>query len=812
MNRFTASACNALTNALTYASDMGHTYIGSEHILLGLLSQTNTAASKFLTMAGVTFEKSKDMIVKSAGKGVKIDLCASDMTPKTKSIIENSYRLATLYKSRLAATEHLLLSLVREEDCVGAKIIVAQGCFLESLNAELTSYCSGSISPVVGSEKGKVKTQGLKSGAFGKNLTELALKGRLDPVIGRDKETRRIIQILSRRSKNNPVLIGEPGVGKTAVVEGLAIKIAEEAVPENLIGKQIYALDLASLIAGAKYRGEFEERLKQVIEEVTSFANIILFIDEIHNLIGAGAAEGAIDGANILKPLLARGELQIIGATTVGEYKKIEKDSALERRFQSLLVEEPSVSETMVILGGLRDRYEAHHRLKITDGAIKAASELSARYINGRFLPDKAIDLIDEAAAKVRINRQTYPEYIIRHEAELQRTSAELEEAIKLEDFSNAARLRQEYENIKDKTEAEKQEWKTCLDTRPPEINERDIAKVVTEWTGIPVSSLEDDEKNRLKTLEEELCNNISGQKKAMHILAGAIRRGRLGLRDARRPMASFIFAGPSGVGKTESAKALSRLLYCDKNALITLDMSEYMEKHSVSALIGSPPGYVGYDEGGRLTEKVRKRPHCIVLFDEIEKAHPDICSLLLQILDEGRLTDSSSRTVDFTNTIIIMTTNIGENSLERKERITGFSQIESSPDSNNSEYALSELRKHFKNELINRVDEVIIFDPLSKEAIFEISERQLEKLCKELANFGLRAECSKECMSAVCELGYGEKQGARTVEHFINSKIKRKISDELLSEKIREGDIILIDYDKDTKDFVITGNRPSPQ
>lgn len=802
MNRFTASACNVLTNAMTYAEDMGHTYIGSEHILLGLLSEANTAASKFLTMAGVTFEKSRDMIVKSTGKGVSSSLTPSDMTPKTKSIIENSYRLAMLYKSRLAATEHILLSIVREEDSVAAKMIAAQGCFLENLNSELTSYCQGSLTPTA-AEKPKTKTKGLKSGAFGKNLTELALKGRIDPVIGRENETRRIIQILSRRSKNNPVLIGEPGVGKTAVVEGLATRIAEETVPENLIGKQIYALDLASLIAGAKYRGEFEERLKQVIDEVTSDSNIILFIDEIHNLIGAGAAEGAIDGANILKPMLARGELQIIGATTVNEYRRIEKDSALERRFQSLLVEEPSVSETVIILNGLRDKYEAHHKLRITDGAVRAAASLSSRYINDRFLPDKAIDLIDEAAAKVRISRLTYPDHIIKKENSLQRVSAELEGAIKLEDFSRAALLREEYEVISAEIKKEKEDWKRGLEGSPLQVDESDIAKVVTEWTGIPVSRMEGDEKERLKSLEDDLCRKIAGQNGAMHALAGAVRRGRLGLRDPGHPIASFILAGPSGVGKTESAKELSRLIYCDRNSLITLDMSEYMEKHSVSSLIGSPPGYIGYDEGGRLTEKVRKRPHSIVLFDEIEKAHPDVCSLLLQILDEGRLTDSSGRKVDFTNTIIIMTTNIGENSLVRNEQITGFSQTESKRGAGDAKVK-EELRKHFRSELINRVDEVIVFEPLSKEAILEISKKQLEKLCAELKSYGIDARFSQSAVDAVCALGYGEKQGARTVEHFINSNIKRKISDALLSEGISEGDHILIDYDGDKGDFVI--------
>ena len=807
MNRFTTSACNALTNALTYAKEMGHTYIGSEHILLGLLSQADTAANKFLTMSGVNFEKSRDMILKSTGKGVKTDISPSDMTPKTKSIIENSYKLAGLYKSRLAATEHILLSLIKEEECVGAKIIAAQGCFLESLNAQLTSYCSGYISPATEAQAQKAKTRGLGSGAFGKNLTELAAKGRIDPVIGRDEETGRIIQILSRRSKNNPVLIGEPGVGKTAVVEGLALKIAEERVPENLIGKQIYALDLAALIAGAKYRGEFEERLKQVIDEVTGDANIILFIDEIHNLIGAGAAEGAIDGANILKPMLARGEIQIIGATTVNEYRKIEKDAALERRFQSLLVEEPSVGETVAILEGLKDRYEAHHRLKFTENAIKAAAKLSARYINDRFLPDKAIDLIDEAAAKVRISRLTYPDYIISHESSLQRVSAELEDSIKLEDFSRAARLRGKYEQINNEIKGEKEEWKSSLERSPLEVTETDIAQIVTEWTGIPVSRIEGDEKNRLRNLETELCSRIFGQKAAMHILAGAVRRGRLGLRDPERPVASFIFAGPSGVGKTESAKELSKLIYCDKNALICLDMSEYMEKHSVSSLIGSPPGYIGYDEGGRLTEKVRKRPHSIVLFDEIEKAHPDVCSLLLQILDEGRLTDSSGRRVDFTNTIIIMTTNIGQNFIGEREKITGFSQTESTTNTQSAKIG-DELRKHFKSELINRVDEIIVFEPLSSDAAREISKRELEKLCFELRDFGIEAEVSKAAIDAVCALGYGKKQGARTVEHFINSSIKKKISDELLAESIREGDKILVDYDQGAADFVIINKK----
>ncbi|MDD6800065.1 MAG: ATP-dependent Clp protease ATP-binding subunit, partial [Firmicutes bacterium] len=652
MNKFTSSAQNALTNALYTAREMGHTYIGSEHLLLGLLSESGCVAAKILAARGITYDSTRELVAKTAGVGEPTNVGPNDMTPRTKRIIEVSAYEAMRLNQSYIGTEHILLALINENDCVGVKLITSQNVSVKDVYADISAFFNGMTEDISAGRtqfaEPSVQTQ--KTGAakagtalssaptlkqYGRDLTALAKEGKLDPIIGRDNETERIIQILSRRTKNNPCLIGEPGVGKTAVIEGLAQRIADGNVPETLTGKSVVTLDLSGMIAGAKYRGEFEERLKSVMNEVQKNPNIILFIDEFHTLIGAGAAEGAVDAANILKPALSRGEIQIIGATTISEYRKhIEKDAALERRFQSVMVGEPTPEETKQILLGLRDKYEAHHKVRITDEAIDAAIKLSRRFINDRYLPDKAIDLIDEAASKVRIKSCTTPPDLKALEEKVKKAASEKEEAIRSQDFERAAQLRDEEKNAKDSFEKAKNDWASRHTEEKLSIGASDIADIVTSWTGIPVKKLAEEESERLLHLDEILKKRIIGQDEAVSAVARCIRRGRIGLKDPKRPMGSFIFLGPTGVGKTELCRALADTLFGDENAMIRLDMSEYMEKHSVSKLIGSPPGYVGYDEGGQLTEKIRRRPYSVVLFDEIEKAHPDVFNILLQVLE----------------------------------------------------------------------------------------------------------------------------------------------------------------------------------
>ncbi|MBQ4116154.1 MAG: ATP-dependent Clp protease ATP-binding subunit [Clostridia bacterium] len=809
-SRFTQSAQNALNSALDFAREFGHTYIGSEHILLGLLAETDGVASKLLTARGAALDSIKDTVKEISGEGKQTNVTAADMTPRTKKIIETSAYQAMRLGQNYIGTEHLLLGLIAESDCVGVRILASKNVNVNELATDLVNYIKGvddgSFDDVQSSSsknagdirKGGGKTQ-LKDAPtlkqYGRDLTALAREGKLDPIIGRDTETQRVIQILSRRTKNNPCLIGEPGVGKTAVAEGLAQKIVEGNVPETLAGKILVTLDISGMIAGAKYRGEFEERLKNVMAEVAKNPNIILFIDEIHTIIGAGAAEGAVDAANILKPALARGEMQVIGATTIEEYRKhIEKDAALERRFQSVMVGEPSKEEAILILKGLRDKYESHHKVKITDEAIEAAVNLSTRYINDRFLPDKAIDLIDEAASKIRINNFTKPDGIKDIEEELKNIDSELEEAIKAQDFEKAAVIRDKRKGVTEKYEEEKKLWKEKAGGENLAVSYEDIADIVTLWTGIPVKKLAEEESEKLLKLEDILKERIIGQNDAVSAVARAIKRGRMGLKDPKRPMGSFLFLGPTGVGKTELTKALADLLFGDPNAMIRIDMSEYMEKHSVSKLIGSPPGYVGYDEGGQLTEKIRRKPYSVVLFDEIEKAHPDVFNMLLQVLEDGILTDSQGRRVDFKNTVIIMTSNVGASALETK-RSMGFASADNTEKEKEDVKTLlmSHLKQTFRPEFINRIDEIIIFNKLTQPDIERISNIMLAEVGRRIEALGVAITFDESVTKLVSKEGFDPSFGARPLRRTIQRLIEDSFSTEMLEGKIQKGDSVTV-------------------
>ena len=730
------------------------------------------------------------------------------MTPRTKRIIQNSAYLSMRSGSELIGTEHLLLSLLAETDCVAVKVLTKCGVSAHSLYKQILSYLgedddastesslggfnSSKTDKTVKNTKSKTLKDCPTLSQYGRDLTEMAKSGKLDPIIGRDEEMQRVIQILSRRTKNNPCLIGEPGVGKTAVVEGLAQRIIEGNVPETLADKTIVTLDLSGMIAGAKYRGEFEERLKGVMGEIQKHPEIILFIDEIHILVGAGAAEGAVDAANILKPALSRGEMQLIGATTISEYRKnIEKDAALERRFQSVIVGEPSQEEAITILMGLRDKYEAHHKLKITDDAITAAVKLSVRYINDRYLPDKAIDLIDEAASKKRIAALTPTTELSDLEDECKRVSAEKESAIKSQDFERAASLRDREKELKEEYESKKNEWKESHKEDKLEIGESEIADIVSQWTHIPVSRLEEEESERLLKLDSILHERVIGQDEAVEAVARAIRRGRVGLSDPRRPMGSFIFLGPTGVGKTELSKALAEVLFGDEGAMIRIDMSEYMEKHSVSKLIGSPPGYVGFDEGGQLTEKIRRKPYSVVLFDEIEKAHPDVFNILLQILEDGILTDSQGRKVDFKNTIIIMTSNIGASRLTEKRSSLGFTAEAEKDDEDKKELVKSALKDVFRPEFLNRIDEIIVFSKLGEKEIEKIARIMLSDIAKRIRKLGVNIEFDEELIAKLSKDGTDPVYGARPLRRELQRRIEDSFAEAMLRGEIKNGDSI---------------------
>ena len=802
-NRFSSKAQNALNHALLAARELGHTYVGSEHLLIGLISEESGVAAGILSEKGATKNKIVDIIIKNMGTGSPTSINASDLTPRTKQIIEMSAYESSRYGHGYIGTEHLLLSLLNESGCVAIKILESLGIEVSDLKKRIISYLEGvdsntaSNQPSAQSTQAAAKSSNIKDcptlSSYGRDLTELAKSGKIDPIIGRENETERVIQILARRTKNNPCLIGEPGVGKTAVVEGLAQRIADGNVPEMLLEKHIVTLDISSMIAGAKYRGEFEERLKNVMNEVSKKPNIILFIDEIHTLVGAGAAEGAMDAANILKPALSRGEMQLIGATTINEYRQnIEKDAALERRFQSVMVGEPTSEEAILILLGLRDKYEAHHKLKISDEAITAAVTLSKRYINDRYLPDKAIDLVDEAASRLRISSFTSPPDIKEIETKIEGIARSKEEAIKAQKFEEAASLRDEEKVLKEKLENEKTQWQKSREGSDLTVTKDDIADIVTSWTGVPVKQLESEESQKLLNLDKILKERIIGQDKAVDSVAKAIRRGRMGLKDPKRPLGSFIFLGPTGVGKTELTKALAGVMFGDENSMIRIDMSEYMEKHSVSKLIGSPPGYVGYDEGGQLTEKIRRKPYSVVLFDEIEKAHPDVFNIMLQILDDGILTDSQGRKVDFKNTVIIMTSNVGAGALTEKAKSLGFTT--SSADNEQAKIednVMQALKNTFRPEFLNRLDEIIVFNRLGDEEIKKIATLLLDELKKRISDIGVNITFDNSLVEFIAKKGFDPVYGARPLRRAITSLVEDSFSEAMLEGKIKSGDNI---------------------
>ncbi len=784
---FTEKANMALNKAVTVAEDLGHTYIGSEHILLGLLESTDSVAGKLLVGKGVTYRKIYEMIKQGVGAGLPTELAPTDFTPRSKHIVEGAIMLSNAMKQSLAGTEHILFSMCREGNGYACDLLNRAGASPQSILKELGN--------IVGNNKQAKQTNPQKDdkstlSKFSRDLTALAKENKIDPVIGRENEIQRVIQILCRRTKNNPCLIGEPGVGKTAIAEGLALKIAKGQVPEILNDKRILSLDLTGMVAGTKYRGDFEERIKKIIDEVRDAKDIILFIDEVHTLMGAGSAEGAVDAANILKPSLARGELQVIGATTIDEYRKnIEKDAALERRFQPVIVGEPSAEDTVEILKGIRDKYEAHHKVKITDEAINSAVNLSVRYIGDRFLPDKAIDLIDEASSKVRLTTFTAPPEIKEMESRLQQIEAEKEMAVGRQDFESAAKLRDEEKELVQKYNTEKAKWQADGSNRDLQVTETEIAEIVSGWTGIPITQMTEEESARLLKLEEELHKRIVGQETAVKAVARAIRRGRAGLKDPKRPIGTFIFCGPTGVGKTELTKALANAMFGDENAMVRLDMSEFMEKHTVSKLIGSPPGYVGFDEGGQLTEKIRRKPYSVVLFDEIEKAHPDVFNMLLQILDDGILTDSQGRRVDFKNCVIIMTSNVGARLITEEKASFGFvANSDNSSSERIKESVLGELKNTFRPEFLNRVDDIIVFNRLTEDEIRQIAKNLLKNLENRMKTLEITMTFDDSVVDFVSKAGFDKIYGARPLKRAIQTNVEDMLSEKILEKSIEKG------------------------
>ena len=798
IDRFTAKARESINLAVQAAEELGHSYVGTEHLLIGLLEEGGGVAARVLSENGVKKEKVISLVSQLISPDQTVRMEESGYTPSARRVLENSYKEAVRFKARLIGTEHLLISIIRDNDCVASRLLNTIGISIQKLYIDVLA-AMGEDAPANKEELLKgARTKGSTPtlDSYSRDLTELARAGKLDPVIGRETEIKRLIQILSRRTKNNPCLIGEPGVGKTAVVEGLAQMIIEGNVPETIAEKRVLTLDLSGMVAGSKYRGEFEERIKKVIAEVMEDGEVLLFIDEIHTIIGAGGAEGAIDASNILKPSLARGELQLIGATTIEEYRKyIEKDSALERRFQPVTVEEPSEEEAIAILKGLRGRYEAHHHVTITDAALTAAVKLSARYINDRFMPDKAIDVIDEAASKVRLTAFVEPPEIKELEKEIEKLEDQKEAAIRDEAHEKAGSIKKKQEKKKEKIDKIREKWQKDKDTRKQVVDEEEIADVVSSWTKIPVRKLEEGESQRLKNLESILHERVIGQEEAVTAVAKAIRRGRVGLKDPKRPIGSFLFLGPTGVGKTELSKALAEAMFGTENALIRVDMSEYMEKHSVSKMIGSPPGYVGYDEGGQLSEKVRRNPYSVILFDEIEKAHPDVFNILLQVLDDGHITDAQGRKIDFKNTVIIMTSNAGAESIISPKRL-GFGAVadEKADYKVMKDRVMEEVKHLFKPEFINRIDEIIVFHPLNKghmKDIVTIMLKEIMKRTKEQMNITLSVdEAAKEFL---INKGYDEKYGARPLRRTIQSSLEDRLAEEILDGAVKEGDEVLV-------------------
>ncbi len=805
-NGFTEKANMALNIAIDTAGRFGHTYVGSEHLLLGLLKESSGAAAMILKEAGITDEKVAAIILSSIGRGNPTFLTPDHLTPRAKRVIEFAIREAGAEQKSYVGTEHLLIGILSDTDNYATRFITELGGNLQEILTEAIDTSLGEPrSNKAKKGKGNEKSETPTIEKFGRDLTEEARAGKLDPVIGRTKEIERVIQILCRRTKNNPCLIGEPGVGKTAIAEGLALKITSDDSPEILRNKKVISLDLTGMVAGTKYRGDFEERIKAAIDEVKNSSDIILFIDEVHTLIGAGSAEGSTDAANILKPSLARGDLQVIGATTIDEYRKnIEKDAALERRFQPVNVGEPTEADTELILKGLRDKYEAHHKVRITDDAIRAAVKLSSRYIADRYLPDKAIDLIDEAASRVRLRVYTAPSDLKDREAEIKRISEEKNEAIRSQQFELAAKLRDTEKNLQKELADAKKEWEDNNSHISGVVNEEEIAIIVSDWTGVPVSQLTEEESKRLLNMENVLHNRIIGQEEAVSAVSKAIRRGRVGLKDPKRPIGSFIFLGPTGVGKTELCKALAEAMFGDETAMIRLDMSEYMEQHTVSKMIGSPPGYVGFDEGGQLTELVRRKPYSVILFDEIEKAHTDVFNVLLQILDDGILTDSRGRKINFKNTVVIMTSNVGARFITEKRASFGFAAETKTDDEQRTKTeVLAELRKTFKPEFLNRVDDIIVFSKLSEENIYSIAEKMLETLKSRLQTMGITISFDKSAITAVSNAGFDDVYGARPLRRAIQSNIEDKLSELILDGTIKKGDRVICGYEQDNYKFI---------
>ena len=804
--KFTARAEKALEISNEIAIELGHNYIGTEHLLYGLIKEGAGIANKVLENQNVTADVILEKIDELIGTGEARSNQTIGFTPRTKRVIENAFMEARKLGSDYIGTEHLLIGIMREADSIAVRIMLDLNVNPQKLYNELIKVINEYDTKNETSKESR-KSNSYNStptlNQFGSDLTKVAKEGKLDPVIGRKKEIERIIQILSRRTKNNPCLIGEPGVGKTAVVEGLAQKIIDGNVPEILKNKRVVTLDISGMVAGAKYRGDFEERIKKALKEVKKSGDVILFIDEIHTIVGAGAAEGAIDAANILKPLLARGEVQIVGATTLNEYRKyIEKDSALERRFQPVTVDEPSIEDSIEILKGLRDKYEAHHNVKITDEAIESAVKLSSRYINDRFLPDKAIDLVDEASSKVRLKSYTEPDKIRKLEEKIEKINKEKEEAIAVQNFEKAAELRDKVNKEKTKLQKEKDTWKEKSIKDVRNITSEDIAEVIASSTGIPAQKINQDENKKLKNLSEALHKRVIGQNEAVDAVAKAIKRSRVGLKDPNRPVGSFMFLGPTGVGKTELSKALAENLFGDENEVIRVDMSEYMESHSTSKMIGSPPGYVGFDEGGGLTEKIRRKPYSVILFDEIEKAHPDVLNMLLQILDDGRLTDSHGRTVNFKNCVIIMTSNIGARLITDKKHL-GFSVGKDNNETikeyeNTKKEVMAELKKEFRPEFINRIDEIIVFHKLTEEELSQIVDIMLEQIKKRLFERNIKIEIDKSAKELIIKNGTDINYGARPLKRAIQSMLEDKLAEEILDGNLKSGDIAKITANED--------------
>ncbi len=794
--KFTNSAQNVIEIAKEIAVELGHNYIGTEHILYGLTEEENGVASRVLENQGITPENVLEEIENLIGRDDEKEITSLSFTPRTKRIIENAFVEARKLDSEYIGTEHILIGIMREADSIAVRIMLDLGINPQKLYNEIVKVLEEDEN-INMQDGGSNKNSGSYNSTptlnqYGTDLTKEASMGKLDPVIGRKNEIERVVQILSRRTKNNPCLIGEPGVGKTAVVEGLAEKIVQGDIPELLKNKRVVTIDLSSMVAGAKYRGDFEERIKKALNEVKKAGDVILFIDEIHTIVGAGSAEGAIDAANILKPLLARGEIQLIGATTLNEYRKyIEKDSALERRFSPVTVNEPTHEETVQILKGIRDKYEAHHNIKITDEAINSAVELSTRYINDRFLPDKAIDLIDEASSKIRLTSLEEPETIKELENKIQNMNQEKEDAVKIQKFEKAAKLRDEVNSLKEELEKEKNKWKNKKTKSIPKLTEEDIAKVIASWTGIPAAKITQDENKKLKNLDKELHKRVIGQNEAVEAVAKAIRRSRVGLKNPNRPIGSFLFLGPTGVGKTELSKALAESLFGTEDSIIRIDMSEFMEPHSVAKLIGAPPGYVGFDDGGQLTEKIRRKPYSVILFDEIEKAHPDVMNMLLQILEDGRLTDSQGRTVNFKNTVIIMTSNIGARLITEKKSL-GFAN--SSDEDEAKEYedikknVMAELKKELRPEFINRIDDIIVFHKLNDDEIRSIIDLLLKNVEQRLVEQGLNIKIDKSVKELIAKKGVDKEFGARPLRRAIQNIVEDKLAEEILDGNIKTG------------------------